>query len=459
MKSINNGNSIYRMDGIGKVFSFTLRETFKNKAYLFSYILMIAMMTFMPAITMISASASSKAAVSTDALNDENAATAIYIKNDTEIEVKTGDLSLKDTSFKDVPCTFLSVEESIPDLTDTEIAFLIKCEKDSEGADTYNISSVVSDESKISVLLQDSLTKHIYKQFEKCRKKTFLSDDQLKMLNSGVDTGKALSEKDYFAKQDEKMPVSMVVTYSTVYSIIVMILVSLTVSYVITSVMEEKTSKLVENLLVSVRPLALVMGKVFAMMLYVVSMIIFGGIGASVSSGICAFLFMRGETSGAVMDAVNGAASTMDFTALLGLNPGKILILLFSLLLTYFMFSIIAGIMGSACTKAEEVSPTIMTINFLSMGGYIAALVIPNLDLPILDKIFSIVPFISSYVGPISYVTGRTPLYIYLIGLAIQLVFIVFLFRLCALVYRKLIVNDSKKMNIADILKLSREGA
>ncbi len=464
MKSKNNGNNIYRMDGLGKVFRFTLAQTFKNKAYLFSYILMIAMMTFMPLISMISATSSEKAVVDSDILKSENEVTAIYLKNESGIKIDKNDILLSDTSFKDVPITFIEEEEAIPSLSETEIAVCFICEKDSDGKDSYRVLSVVSDDSKISAFLLDSFTDKIYREFELCRKSEFLNSDQLRLVNSGIDTGKTLTEADYMAKQEEKMPSSTVMIYSTVYSVIVMILVSLTVSYVITSVMEEKTSKLVENLLVSVRPLALVMGKVLAMMLYVVSMIVFGGIGAGISTTVFGMFFMDKSTviSEAAVAAetagLSEASQSLNIGSFFGLGIGKLLILMLSLFLTYFMFSIISGILGSACTKAEEVGPTVMTINMLSMGGYIAALIVPNIDNPLLDKIFSIVPFISSYVGPISYVCGRTPIHIYLIGLALQIIFIVFLFRLCALVYRKLIVNDSKKLNIAEILKLSREG-
>jgi len=41
----SRGNDIYRMDGIGKVFRFTLTQTFKNKGYLISYIKMVSAVT------------------------------------------------------------------------------------------------------------------------------------------------------------------------------------------------------------------------------------------------------------------------------------------------------------------------------------------------------------------------------------------------------------------------------
>ncbi len=446
MKSSVNTNNIYRMDGVGKVFRFTLKETFKNKGYLFSFIFMIVMMALMGPITSVSASASEKAVLDTEAINSENDATAIIIADATDIDLDIEDLAgLQNTGFKDAELIFTNDTDLVSGLSDTEIGIAI--ENDGDG---ILVSGVVSDDSKISSLQLDALTREIKDIYEDTRKLSILSKEQYELVSGGIRTGSTLSEQDYFDKLEAKIPSSQVTIYSTVYSIIVMILVSLTVSYVVSSVMEEKTSKLVENLLVSVRPLALIMGKIFAMMVYVTSMLLCAAVASGISSAVTS-TFIKSE-------AVTEMNEHVDFASLFGLSGWKILILLFSLILTYLMFSILAGIMGSACTKAEEVGPTVMSMNFLSIAGYIAASVIPNIDNKVLYKIFSVVPFISSYIGPISFITGRIPFWIYLIGLVLQILFIMFLFRLCAKVYRKLIVNDSKKLKIAEILKLSREG-
>ena len=442
---MKNSNNIYRMDGIGKVFKFTLTQTFKNKGYRFSYILMIAMMCFMGPISMLSASASEKAILESDPLKEENELKTIYVQNDTPVSfAKEDPFELKDTAFEKA---VVSNVESIPTLTDTEIGLII-----SEGGEGYLISSIISDDSGITSLQLDELTKHIHKCFESNRQiYAGISDEQMELLTNGISTGKVYSLEDYLSIDSNRVPASRITVYSTVYSIIVMILVSLTVSYVITTVMEEKTSKLVENLLVSVRPLALVMGKIFAMMVYVTSMLVLGGLGSAVSTSIVS-VFNKSE-------AAAEYTLHVDFSALFGLSPWKILILFVSLVLTYLMYSILAGILGSDCTKAEDVGPSVMIINILSIAGYISGMAFPSIDNPVLDKITCIIPFISSYVGPVYFVLGRVPFWVYLIGLALQIATIIFLFRLCAKVYRKLIVNDSKRLKFSEILMLSRQEA
>ena len=446
MKKHINSNNIYRMDGIEKVFRFTLKQTFKNKGYLFSFIFMIVMMGLMGPISTISASSSEKAIQNTEAINSENEATEIIIADDTDVSLDLNDLeSLNKTSFKDVPISIYNDTDMISGLSDTEIGIAI--EKDDDG---YIVRGVVSDESKITSLQLDALTKEIYMFFDDVRKQSILTEEQYELVTGGISTGSVLSEQDYFDKIQAKTPSSQVTILSTVFSIILMVLVSMTVSYVITSVMEEKTSKLVENLLVSVRPLALIMGKIFAMMVYVVLMLFCAGIASGISSAVTGS-FVKSEAAVEMSEHV-------DFTMLFGLSPWKILILLLSMVLTYLMFSIMAGIMGSACTKAEEVGPTVMIINFLGIAGYVAAILVSNFDNKMMYYIFSVVTFISSYIGPVSFICGRIPFWIYFIGLALQIMLIIFLFMLCAKVYRKLIVNDSKKLRLGEILKLAGEG-
>ena len=446
MKKHINSNNIYRMDGIGKVFRFTLKQTFKNKGYLFSFIFMIVMMGLMGPISTLSASSSEKAIQNTEAINSENEATEIIIADDTDVSLDLNDLeSLNKTSFKDVPISMYNDTDMISGLSDTEIGIAI--EKDDDG---YIVRGVVSDNSKITSLQLDALTKEIYRIFDDVRKQSILTEEQYELVTGGISTGSVLSEQDYFDKIQAKTPSSQVTILSTVFSIILMVLVSMTVSYVITSVMEEKTSKLVENLLVSVRPLALIMGKIFAMMVYVVLMLFCAGIASGISSAVTGS-FVKSEAAVEMSEHV-------DFTMLFGLSPWKILILLLSMVLTYLMFSIMAGIMGSACTKAEEVGPTVMIINILGIAGYVAAILVSNFDNKMMYYIFSVVPFISSYIGPVSFICGRIPFWIYFIGLALQIMLIIFLFMLCAKVYRKLIVNDSKKLRLGEILKLAGEG-
>jgi len=444
MKSKSSSNNIYNMEGLSKVFSFTLKQTFKNKGYLISYIMVIAMMTLMSPISALSAKSTESTMAVVDSMKQENDVTKVFIDNETDVNLSLEDLGLKDTSFENKEVVF----EDVPDLKDTEIGVVLKLDE----SERYKTFGIVSDDSKVSSLLLDSFTEHIYNAFEDKRILSSISEEDYSDYLAGIEKGKAITEKEYYELQNSKFTSSDTITLSTVYSVIVMMLVSLTVSFVISAVMEEKTSKLVENLLVSVRPLALIMGKIFAMMIYVVSMLVFGSLGSGISGAVMG-LFMVNES-----EAVAHATTGYEFGAIFGLSFGKILILILSVLLTYLIFSILAGLFGSACTKAEEVGPTVMAIQFISIAGYIITIFIPLIDNKVVTNILAVVPFISSYVAPINFVCEKIPFWLYAISLLVQILLAVSLFMITAKVYRKLIVNDSKKLSFIEVLKLAGKG-
>ena len=444
MKSKSSSNNIYNMEGLSKVFSFTLKQTFKNKGYLISYIMVIAMMTLMSPISALSAKSTESTMAVVDSMKQENDVTKVFIDNETDVKLSLEDLGLKDTSFENKEVVF----GDVPDLNDTEIGVVLKLDE----SERYKTFGIASDDSKVSSLLLDSFTEHIYNAFEDKRILSSISEEDYSDYLAGIEKGKAITEKEYYELQNSKFTSSDTITLSTVYSVIVMMLVSLTVSFVISAVMEEKTSKLVENLLVSVRPLALIMGKIFAMMIYVVSMLVFGSLGSGISGAVMG-LFMVNES-----EAVTHATTGYEFGAIFGLSFGKILILILSVLLTYLIFSILAGLFGSACTKAEEVGPTVMAIQFISIAGYIITIFIPLIDNKVVTDILAVVPFISSYVAPINFVCEKIPFWLYAISLLVQILLAVSLFMITAKVYRKLIVNDSKKLSFIEVLKLAGKG-
>ena len=235
--------------------------------------------------------------------------------------------------------------------------------------------------------------------------------------------------------------------YNSLYSIVLMILVALTGSYVVSSVMEEKTSKLVENLMVSVRPLALVMGKILAMMFYVFAMIVIGIAGSVISNTL-----VQSVAGTSVPDV---AGNMFNFAKLFTFAGAKGLIMIPCMLLTYFMYSILAGMLGSACIKVEDAASATGAITMVNMLGYMVGMILQAAGKPTASLVASIIPFVSSYIAPVSFICGRIPLWAFLLGVLLQAAVCVILFVICARTYRKLIVNDSKKLKLFEIVKLS----
>ncbi len=446
---MKSSNDIYKLEGIGKVFRFTLTQTFKNKAYRLSFIVFVVMMMVMGPLQYLGASAGMNAVKDSSALYAEGAegAERIYVKNDTDIPFTDKEMMLSDTVFG--KAQIVETGET-PTLSDKEILLVIDRQTE-EGADNYVISGVTSDESLISANQLDELCSYLLEKFSDSRLAVAeLSESQLMLLSQDISTGSAMTQSDYQQKVESGYTSSQVSSYASSFAIIMLILVMLSTTYVVSTVMEEKTSKLVENLLVSVRPMALVMGKILAMMCYVFLMIILGVVGSKISNGL-----MESISSTKIPDQVG---TMMNFSGVFGLGGIKGLLLIPCMLLTYLLFSVLAGLLGSACTKPEDASSATGTVVILNFASYMACFIIPAMENNTLNIAASLIPPVSCFLSPVYFLCGRIPWYIFLLGLAIQCGLLVFLIRTTAHVYRKLIVNDQKRLGLMAILRLAGKG-
>ena len=323
-----SSNNIYSCTGLAKVFSFTLSQTFKNRAYRVSYIMFIVLMMVMGPINQLGMSAGMGAAQSTDAINDEMNLKQIYFVNDTYLDFSSEKAELDGTGFA---VAKLTDADAVPDkLAADEIAVLLDRQMIDE-VDTYVLNIISADESDITPMELDALGGHLMGRLEQARRDAAdLGDEQMKILQMAVESGSTLTYEDYEAEINSAYTSRQVSSYNSLYSIVLMILVALTGSYVVSSVMEEKMSKLVENLLVSVRPLALILGKILAMMFYVFSMIVLGMGGSFITNKIAENVLGT--------PAVQNVADMMNFSKLFTFAGFKGLLLLPCMLLTYFMY-------------------------------------------------------------------------------------------------------------------------
>ena len=226
-------------------------------------------------------------------------------------------------------------------------------------------------------------------------------------------------------------------------------IVSLSNSFIIASVTEEKQSKLVESLLVSVRPMALLMGKICGMMGYVLSILACGFIGSKISDYIMSDIMK--------VDVSLYSGSGLDFSLFRNFGLKGLVVLLFALIVGYLTFAVIGGIMGSACSKVEDTQNATGIVMTIVMIGYMGAIFIGMADKPLLNKILALIPPFSYFSAPIMYVSGRIGIMSLLGTFLIQVIILALLVLLCARVYRTLILSDSSTPKIMQILKTARK--
>ena len=241
------------------------------------------------------------------------------------------------------------------------------------------------------------------------------------------------------------------------YSIVVMILCLLSASFIIRCIVTEKDSKLIELLMVSVSPLALLLGKILAVMTYVLIMIAMMAIGFVLSYEISVEYLQ--------MASLSTTLSQMGIDlSQLNLNWGTIVIALISLLLAFATYAVLSGLIGTCCNTMEQSEPAIMIVTLLIMVGYIVSCFTPIISSnAVAAAVLSLCPVISVFCAPVSYVCGNISLIVLILSWVIQAIILVALSIFCAKVYRDLLLYRGSHMGISQLFQIfknrKREGA
>lgn len=228
------------------------------------------------------------------------------------------------------------------------------------------------------------------------------------------------------------------------YSILVLMLITISSSYIIRSVVEEKASRLVEFLMVSVKPLALILGKILAVMTYIFVMFAVTAAGL-VCSYIITARFMD-------VGAVGGLLEQAGLTSL-EIGPQTVLITVVSLVLGYLTFSILAGLSGAACSNMEEVEGAATQVVILGLIGYMVPVIFGNTVSGTGAVLLALCPVVSVFSAPVQFVTEAVGLPILLASWGIQAAVICILSVFMAKVYGGLIMYRGRKLQMKDLLK------
>lgn len=239
-------------------------------------------------------------------------------------------------------------------------------------------------------------------------------------------------------------------TISYAYSILVMVLVMFSTSYIVRAVLEEKASKLVELLMVSVKPLALIAGKILASMCLVV--IEMGLITASVYG---ASLVARHVLH---MDAFAMITASGALSALSNLNAFAIVAVVLSILLGYFTFSIIAGISGASCSEMDDMNKANMSTVLVVMFCYIASTIFMSFDSPVVATATSLVPFLSIFVAPARYFVGDISVWLLVVAWAEQILVIALMAGFGRRVYATLIMHRGERIKLKRMFGIAKGG-
>jgi hypothetical protein len=438
--------NIYSLKGFDKVFKFTLKQTFKNKAYIVSLVMFILIMAFMGPIQYFTGKSGNNAAEGMESSKISDPVTQkVIVLDETALGFSIEDLELKELGLEGVDAVLINGQDidinyQIRELGKNDV--IVYVTRDMEG---YKVSAIQTDDSEVPSDELSNIASYFEGKIGTLRmEKSGLGEEDVKLVQSGVSTGGITSEKDFKESESNVVSRSKMMSLSMIFAILIMIVSTMSSSYIVASVTEEKTSKLVESLLVSVRPMALLMGKIIGMMVYILTILVGGFLASQISNLVMKYAFNIDVTTG---------VSQFDFGALFSFGIGGTVIVIISILLAYIAFGGLSGMMGSACTRTEDVQSATGTVMTIVMVGYLGATMAASMDSSVINTVAAFIPPFSFYTSTVYFLAGRISLPVFAISFAVQILIVIGIILLCAKTYRRLILNDSSKPKMTDIIR------
>ena len=216
----------------------------------------------------------------------------------------------------------------------------------------------------------------------------------------------------------------------------------------------EKTSKLMDTFLISVKPKAMIMGKVLAA--WCTSLLQLGlwiaGLVGGCSLGAFLTRSIHPHSTMGILRFFSFLGSVMSFY-----SPVRILIALLIIAAGFLLYCSLAGVAGSFASKPEELASTMQIFQLILVFSYLAVLLLTlrNLSTPSTSvEWFDFVPFTSILITPVRLLMGIVPVWVGLASLGLTLVLALLVTRLAGKIYTMMSLYKGSVPKLGEMLKI-----
>ncbi len=236
---------------------------------------------------------------------------------------------------------------------------------------------------------------------------------------------------------DENMNIIMTSVFPTIILPFFMLVVFL-VQMVGGEICEEKTTRSMEIIISNVSPKIHLFSKVLASNIFVITqgllLIVFAGLGLLVNKLV---------TGTSALSFISSIIGNLDLSIL----TNKLLILvpttLILMLLSFFAYSILSGILASMTVNIEDFNQLQSPVMLISVVGYYLSITASVFSGSTLIHVLSYIPFLSAFLTPTLYIIGEISVFEIFISIIIMVLFIYILLKKGLRVYKNGILNYS----------------
>lgn len=288
-----------------------------------------------------------------------------------------------------------------------------------------------------------------------------LTEEQQQLVNSvsvtkyqkEIDAEKEATE----GKEDEKTAKAK---YNIIYAVLMVIMFALAFGgeRIAMSIVTEKASKVMEYLMTSVKPMAIVVGKIMAniLILFIQGGLVILSFGISIV--INGVIHSEGETLITVPSYISDIFTKTNFH---GTNPLNILLAILIFIGGFICFGLIAGLAGASVSKMDEIAEGVKMYSMvLIIAAYLSLFVVTShmYDGTSALRYFTMFfPFTSVFITPAALITGYATTVEALISLAVLVVMTVIMTKFVANVYESMIYYNGSVLKVKDIIQISKQ--
>lgn len=427
------------------VFSFTLVQTLKSKAYIVTlFIFIVIALASMPLMTIFTSDKNVEV--------DVSPITSVYVFNNTALPMDDfssvlAEENLNNIKFTKATDSFDSVLDHIEKYEKTAIALNIK-----EEQGTFLLSFVKAKKGSVKEADVSLVANAVQKLFEETKINSLgIDKEQLTVINSNIESKVNMVDTSGIEIVKEDTSITNV-EYIFIYGLlfIIMMVNTMASSQIATSVVSDKSTKVIEYLLTSVKPLAIIVGKVLAMLSAVLIQVL---------STIILF-FISNQIATVFLDADNILEQYISGDIMQHLNPINILLCVLLFALGMIFYATLAGLAGATVSRIEEASESLTIFTVITLVGvYIGIGAVSTLmgsGLNVYVYFSLLFPLSSPFILPGAILIGKANLLIIVVAIVLQIISIALLFRFVAKVYETLILHNGNKIGIKELFKISK---
>ena len=239
-----------------------------------------------------------------------------------------------------------------------------------------------------------------------------------------------------------------------------------------TSMATEKSSRVIELLITSARPLAIIVGKIAGTLLVCITQIAIigaaGGLALIVTApfGI-ATVVNSAPAIGEAVEAATELTGTVDIgaeiiTAMPGaFNIGGIIAIIITLILGFIFFALMAGLVGASVSRLEDLAGAMQPLMLVSVVGFMLAYMPSAMNFEgDMDNVITFshfFPISSPFALPSAILMGEMGAFETVIAIVMLAVMTCLAALLTAKVYESMILYSGSRLKIGQILKMVKK--